>query len=397
MVGSRYFTLAVCLISILVVMSDSFLVQIFLFGSGLLVGIGSTALLTCLVKSLALRWNLVDQPNHRSLHKNPIPRVGGIAIVGGFLATIAYFFLLSLVVPQLGWAIQFPNRWLMLGAGMMFTLGLADDILNIKPKIKLGFQALAAFIVVAAGFRFQIPFLQFESLGAFNELIAAAITFLWIIGIINAVNLMDGMDGLAAGMSVIAFSCLTIALALNGYGADIVLVTAFIGALIGFLIYNSHPASIFMGDSGSLFLGFILAVFALPSAGQPIGGLIYLVPILALGLPILDTLTAIVRRKAQGKGILSADKDHIHHRVVQKHHGKQRAAVYTLYAVNAVFGLLAIFVLSSQAIAQIVFVLSLAALFSLFFLLRLGYIRLQLEEPRRVAVPARESMQQAHS
>jgi len=351
--------------------------QAYLFVSGLAVSVVATAALTVLVKHLALRWNLVDQPNQRSVHKNPIPRIGGIAIVGGFIVGLAFFYGLRLLVPQWGWIIDFPDKWILLGAGLMFLLGLADDLLNIKPRVKLFFQALAAFVVVGAGFRFEIPFLYFQELGAFNEVLSAGITFLWIIGIINAVNLMDGMDGLAACMGVIAVSSLTIALAMNGYGADLVLVTAFIGALVGFLLYNNHPASIFMGDSGSLFLGFILATFSLPATGAPIGNLTYLVPVLALGLPILDTVTAILRRGAQGKGIFTADRDHIHHRVLKSRGGRQRSTVYILYAVNIIFGLMAILVLSSQALAQISLVLSLTAIFCLGFLLKLGYIQLR--------------------
>jgi len=267
----------------------------------------------------------------------------------------------------------------------MFFLGLFDDLFHIKPRLKLFFQALAAFVVVAAGFRFNIPFLQFQEAGHLNEILSAGFTFLWIIGIINAVNLMDGLDGLAAGMGVIAISSLTIALALNGHGPDIVLVTAFIGALVGFLIFNSYPASIFMGDSGSLFLGFILATFSLPSAAVPVSGLTYLVPILALGLPILDTLTSIVRRAAQGRGIFTADKDHIHHRIFQSSGGKQRSTVFTLYLINIIFGIMAILVLSSKEIAQVVLVLSLTAIFCMLFLFKLGYIQIKPErEPARV-------------
>jgi UDP-GlcNAc:undecaprenyl-phosphate/decaprenyl-phosphate GlcNAc-1-phosphate transferase len=351
--------------------------QVYLFVSGLAVSIVATAALTVLVKHLAIRWNLVDKPNHRSIHRKPIPRIGGIAIVGGFIVGLAFFYGLRLVAPQWAWMIAFPDKWILVGAGMMFLLGLGDDILNIKPKVKLFFQALAAFIVVAAGFRFQLPFLQFAELGALNDIIAAAVTFLWIIGIINAVNLMDGMDGLAAGIGVIAISSLTIALAVNGYGPDIVLVTAFIGARVGFLLYNSHPASIFMGDSGSLFLGFILAVFSLPASGVSMGGLSYLVPILALGLPILDTLTAIVRRGVQGKGIFTADSDHIHHRLMRSRGAHQRSTVFILYAVNAIFGVMAILVLSSKAMAQVMLILSITAIFTLLFLLKLGYIQLK--------------------
>lgn len=364
--------------------------QIFLFVSGLVVGITATAVLTVLVKRLALHWNLVDKPNHRSVHKQPIPRIGGIAIVGGFIVGLTYFYMLQILIEDLAWIIDFPDKWILIGAGMMFLLGLADDILQIKPRIKLFFQALAAFVVVAAGFRFQIPFLQFEDMGTLNTLISAGITFLWIVGIINAVNLMDGMDGLAAGMAVIAVSSLTLALALNGYGADIILVTAFIAALIGFLVYNTYPASIFMGDSGSLFLGFILATFSLPSSGTTVGGLSYLVPILALGLPILDTFTAISRRALRGQAIFSADRDHIHHRVLKRTGHRQRSAVLTLYAVNIIFGVMAILILSSRAFAQISFVLSVTAIFCLLFLVKLGYINVKVE-PQRTETSLTES------
>ena len=372
-------------------MVNNSLIQIFLLGSGLAVSIAVTAALTVLVKRLALRWNLVDQPNHRSVHKKPIPRIGGIAIAGGFTAGLLYFHMLQILVDSFAWIIDIPNMWILLGAGMMFLLGLTDDILQIKPRIKLFFQALAAFVVVAAGFRFEIPFLQFQDMGTLNTIISAGITFLWIVGIINAVNLMDGMDGLAAGMGVIAVGCLTVALAMNGYGADIVLVAAFIGALLGFLLYNKHPASIFMGDSGSLFLGFILATFSLPAGGEAVGGLTYLVPIMALGLPILDTLTSIVRRASAGNGIFTPDKDHIHHRILQARGRSQRSAVLILYGVNAIFGVMAILILSSQALAQVALILSLTAIFCLLFLVKLGYIQIRQEAPRR-----REAKAQIH-
>ncbi len=353
------------------------IIQVFLFVSGLTVSVAATVLLTILVKRLALRWNLVDQPNHRSVHKKPIPRIGGIAIVGGFIVGLTYFYLLQFFVEDFAWIIDFPDKWILLGAGMMFLLGLVDDIFHVRAMYKLFFQSLAAFVIVGAGFRFEIPFLQFQDMPMLSAIIGGGITFLWIIGIINAINLMDGMDGLAAGMGVIAVGSLTVALAVNGYGSDIILVTAFIGALVGFLVYNSHPASIFMGDSGSLFLGFILATFSLPATGETVGGLSYLVPILALGLPILDTLTAIMRRASKGQGIFTPDKDHIHHRLLLKSGQKQRSTVFMLYAVNATFGVMAILILSSHAFAEVALVLSITAILCLLFLYKLGYIQVR--------------------
>lgn len=355
-------------------MFSSSILQFCLFISGIAVGVGATSALTSLVKRLALHWNLVDKPNHRSVHKTPIPRVGGIAIVGGFFVSMLYFYLLRLVFEDASWIISFPKFWIIVGAVMMFLVGLADDILNLKASVKLYFQCLAAFIIVAAGYRFEVGFLYFEELGPLNDLTMALFTFFWILGIINAVNLMDGMDGLAAGTSVIAVSCLTVALALNGYGADIVLVTAFIAALLGFLMHNSYPATIFMGDSGSLFLGFILATFSLPATSATVGPLPYVLPVLVLGLPILDTLTAIVRRASKGQGIFSADKDHIHHRVFRSHRGQQRAAVITLYAINMAFGIMAILFISASGIQQAIWVLGMAICMVIFFLFKLGYI-----------------------
>lgn len=349
--------------------------QFTLFLSGIAVGVGATSALTSIVRRLALSHNLVDQPNNRSVHSTPIPRVGGIAIVGGFFISMAYFYGLRLLFPSSDWIISFPNPWLLIGAFIMFAVGLADDLLNLRASIKLYYQCLCAFIAVAAGYRFEVPLLYFPELGAMNDLISAGFTFVWILGVINAINLMDGMDGLAAGTSVIAVSCLTVALALNGYGADIVLVSAFIAALLGFLMHNTYPANIFMGDSGSLFLGFILATFSLPATGVSFGSLPFLLPVLVLGLPILDTLTAIFRRAAAGRPIFSADKDHIHHRVFRRHKGEQRAAVITMYLINLAFGIMAIMMLSARGIAQVILVLGMTLCMVLFCLFKLGYLR----------------------
>lgn len=354
-------------------MRPSLWIQSGLFVSGLIVSIACTALLVLYVRGAARTYGWVDQPNGRSVHRRPIPRLGGVAIVGGFLFGLLYFATLHRIFPQLDWVIALPDAWILAGALVMFILGLADDITGLGALPKLAVESLVAVMVILAGFQFELPFFTsgpFESLG---KALSLALTFLWIIGVINAVNLIDGMDGLAAGIGVTAISSLTVALALSGEGPDLALASAFIGALLGFLLFNFHPASIFMGDSGSLFLGFILATFSLPATHLTTDGLTFLVPILALGLPVMDTATAILRRALQRRNIFSPDRDHIHHRLLSTMGQEQRSTVCILYGLNTLFGLLAILVLSMKSIAATALMLSLVGLLALFFLHRLGY------------------------
>lgn len=349
--------------------------QLLLFSTGLAVSAGFAGILTYLVREWAIRLKMVDTPNHRSMHTRPIPRVGGIAIVGGFFAGCLYFYLLEHFFPQLDGYVQLPEPWILIGAVVMAFTGLYDDLRGLSAKAKLYFQCVAAAMIVFAGFRFNLPFISVEEWGLFGEYLSMAITFFWIVAMINALNLLDGMDGLAAGTSVIAISSIAIALAVNGYGADLAFVTVFIGALIGFLLHNSHPASIFMGDTGSLFLGFMLATFALPITAQPSIELSYLVPVFALGLPILDTCMAIVRRLIERKGIFSADKDHIHHRMSSRLGLSHHRSVLSLYGVSLFFGLIAIWVAVSDKAPSIALALSFLGFFIVLLLVKLGYLK----------------------
>lgn len=354
-------------------MRPSLWIQTGLFVSGVLVSIACTVLLVIYVRGAARKYGLVDRPNKRSLHQRPVPRLGGVAIVGGVLAGLLYFAVLQRFFPELGWVIALPDAWILAGALVMFILGVADDLSGLRALPKLAVQSLVALMVILAGFKFELPIFTSGPLEALGDGLSMALTFIWIIGVINAVNLIDGVDGLAAGISVTAICSLTIALALTGEGPDLALASAFIGALIGFLLYNFHPASIFMGDSGSLFLGFILATFSLPATHLTTEGLSFLVPILALGLPVMDTATAILRRALQRRNIFSPDRDHIHHRLLYTMGQAQRSTVCVLYGLNALFGLLALLILSVKSIAAIALMLSLAAMLALAFLHRLGY------------------------
>jgi UDP-GlcNAc:undecaprenyl-phosphate/decaprenyl-phosphate GlcNAc-1-phosphate transferase len=356
------------------VMSHYLSSLIFLLVSGIAVGAGITAALTVIVKRLALKFQWVDVPNQRSMHTNPVPRLGGVAIVGGFFATMVYFLSLSSLAPETFGFVKLPSPWILIGAVIMALTGLYDDLFNMKPRSKLAFQAIVASMLIFAGFRFQIPFVDVSSWGLWGDFLLVTITFFWVIGIINALNLLDGLDGLAAGVAAIAALSLAAVMAISGGGMDVAFIGAFLGALIGFLLHNSHPASIFMGDSGSLFLGFMLAAFALPVTGEVHVGLAFLIPVLALGLPILDTTVAIFRRAAQGKGLFCADRDHIHHRIRARLGFSHQGTVFVLYGMSIVFGLSSVLLAFTTGIPVIALGLGLTGAFVLFFLVKLGYI-----------------------
>lgn len=362
-------------------MTPSLTIQCTLFASGLLISIVSTVMLTKGVRTVAIRKGLVDSPNSRSVHKHPIPRIGGIAIFGGVCAGLAFFALLESAFTDLHWVIKLPHPLILCGALLMFLLGLADDLFGLSAFSKLTVESVVALLIIASGMQFELPFFNEGPLQPLGIWLSTLITFGWIIGVINAVNLIDGVDGLAAGIGMTTIASLALALALIGEGPDLALTTAFIGALAGFLLFNFHPASIFMGDSGSLFLGFILATFSLPASQLTTNGLTFLVPILALGLPVLDTLTSIVRRLCQRRSIFAADRDHIHHRLLCNMGHAQRSTVCILYCVNALFGMVAILILAFHSIAAVSLILSIAAIMILFFLRQLGYIRIESNDP----------------
>ena len=355
------------------------MIQMGLFVSGLIISLACSALLIVYIRRKARQYGLMDEPNGRSLHVRPVPRLGGVAIVGGFLVGLLYFATLRTLLPELDWVISLPDAWILAGALLMFMLGLADDLSGLGALPKLLVEAVVAIMVIVAGFQFELPFFTTGPLEPLGKGLSLLLTFVWIVGIINAVNLIDGVDGLAAGIGVTAISSLVVALALAGEGPDLAFAGAFIGALIGFLLFNFHPASIFMGDSGSLFLGFVLATFSLPATQLTTDGLTFLVPVLALGLPVMDTATAITRRALQRRSIFSPDRDHIHHRLLSSMGQAQRSTVCILYGMNTLFGLLAILVLSVKSIAAVALILSVAAFLALFFLHRLGYPGMRAE------------------
>ena len=333
-----------------------------------------TLFLTRWIREQAIDHGAVDVPNTRSMHVNPIPRLGGLAIAMGFYFGLFYFQVIAQYFDAFDFYINLPTYPVLLGSFIMLLTGVFDDLKGVTPGQKLALQAVAALVVILGGFKFDFSsFIEFRT-GLALHWIDYPITFIWFLAVINAFNLIDGLDGLAAGTAVIVVASMTFAIALNGYGADLVFVACFIGPLIGFLVYNRAPASIFMGDSGSLFLGVLLATFALPVTENVKLQFSFLIPILALGFPILDTFVSILRRTRKGQHPFRADRDHIHHRIFRKAGLSPRRAVYQLYGISLVFGTFSVIIATIDDVLTLLIALALLFLICLLIVFRLGYL-----------------------
>jgi len=341
---------------------------------GFLFSCGVTIFLTRWIRKQATERGALDQPNTRSMHSDPIPRLGGLAIAMGFYFGLFFFQVIGQHFPHYDFYIQLPSYPVLLGSFLMLLTGVFDDIKGVTPKQKLILQSVAAIVLILGGFQFDFAsYIEFQ-FGINVQWIDYPITFFWILAIINAFNLIDGLDGLAAGTAVIVVTSMTFAIALSGYGADIVFVACFIGPLIGFLVFNRHPASIFMGDSGSLFLGVLLATFALPFTENVKLQFSFLVPMLALGLPILDMLVSIYRRARRGQHPFHADRDHIHHRIFRKAGLSPKRAVYEMYTISILFGVFSVFIATIDNTRTLFISLILLAAICSLILYRLGYL-----------------------
>lgn len=306
---------------------------------------------TPVVRSLAFRVGAVDVPkDSRRMHKHPIPRMGGLAIFFGFMLSVLVFLPLD---NQL--------RSMLLGAVVIVVLGIFDDIYALPAKPKFLVQIIAALIAVWGGNR--IDFLSNPNIFSsepFWELgwLAVPFSVLWIAAITNAVNLIDGLDGLACGVSTISSMTLLV-IALIVSEPDVAVITAALaGACIGFLPYNLNPAKIFMGDTGSTFLGFILSVVSIQGLFKFYTIISFAVPFLMLGLPIFDTCFAILRRLAKGQSPMAPDRGHIHHRLIDMGFS-QKQAVATLYIVSAILGLSAVVLTTSGTQKAMMFLMAL--------------------------------------
>lgn len=289
---------------------------------------------TPFVKKLAFKVKAIDIPDgKRRIHKKPMPRLGGLAIFLAF--TIGMLIFTKINKDTLG---------IIIGSSIIVAGGIIDDIKSLKPLQKLMFQIAGAIVLVSFGVTIKsitIPFFTDNS-SLDIGIPGIFISMIWIIGITNAVNFIDGLDGLACGICLIAsFSLFGVSHISNRFLAEI-LTLILAGACTGFLPYNFNPASIFMGDTGSQFLGFVLAAISIQGAIKSAAAVSVAVPILTLGIPIYDTAFAIIRRKINNKPIMVADRGHFHHRLLDMGLS-QKQAVAVMYTISAVFGLSAIF------------------------------------------------------
>lgn len=295
----------------------------------LVVAFVASILLTPIVKRLAYRIGAVDKPNYRKVHNHVMPRLGGLAI---FIA-----FLMGIVIAQ---PMDDSMIAILIGSFVIVVTGILDDMFEITPKAKLIGQTVAAAIVIFFG-GVQIDFINLPFGGKlFFGYLSIPLTLIWIVGITNAINLIDGLDGLAAGVSTIALITLaTMAFIMSNV---FVLVMALIlaASTCGFLFYNFHPAKIFMGDTGALFLGFMISVLALLGF-KNVAFVSLVIPIVMLGVPISDTFFAIVRRLLNKQPPFSPDKSHLHHRLMSIGF-THRQTVLLIYGIATMFGLAAI-------------------------------------------------------
>ena len=306
---------------------------------------------TPVVRNLAFRMGAVDVPkDNRRMHDHPIPRMGGLAIFLGFLLSVLVFMDLT---DQM--------RGMLLGAVIIVILGIFDDIYSLGAKLKFLIQIGAALVAVLSGNVIETlsnPNVFSQNLYWDLGVLSVPFTVLWIVAITNAVNLIDGLDGLACGVSAISsMTLLVISLAISD-GPVAILMAALTGGCLGFLPYNMNPAKIFMGDTGSTFLGFILAVVSIQGLFKLYTIISFAVPFLMLGLPIFDTCFAFIRRIAHGQSPMHADRSHVHHRLIDMGLN-QKQAVAVLYLISAILGLSAVVLTTSGPVKAMLLMMAL--------------------------------------
>lgn len=293
-----------------------------LYGFPFLLAMLVSYVLTPHIKKLAFKIGAVDKPDNRKVHKKIMPRLGGLAIYIAFMiGTIAS---LEITKDILG---------ILIGATVIVVVGVLDDKYQLPAKVKLLGQILAACILVAFGIRIEWvnnPFGGYYYL----EYLSIPLTIFWVISFTNVTNLIDGLDGLAAGVGAIASITVILVSVQFGYYHVAMLTAALAGGIIGFIRYNFNPATIFMGDTGSMFIGYMLAAISVYGAVKTAATVALIVPAIALGLPIMDTAFAIMRRYSNGRPIFQPDKGHIHHRLLAMGMN-QKQAVLLMYAITA--------------------------------------------------------------
>jgi UDP-GlcNAc:undecaprenyl-phosphate GlcNAc-1-phosphate transferase len=309
--------------------------MMYLYLIGFVAAMVMALILTPIVKNFAIWVGAVDAPNHRKVHTKIMPRMGGLAI---FLAFVGAFFIISPAITEMK---QNAAWGLLLGGLIIVITGALDDRFELSAKVKLLGQLIAASVVVAFGLRVDLVNIPFgDDTMVYVGWLSIPLTILWIVGVTNAINLIDGLDGLAAGVSAIATGTMMVMSLMMGNVTVALLCAVLLGSIIGFLFFNFHPAKIFMGDSGALFLGFSLATLSILGFKQATI-VSFILPILILGVPLSDTFFAILRRYVNKTPISVADKSHLHHCLLQLGFS-HRKTVLMIYGIATFFGLCAI-------------------------------------------------------
>ncbi|MGH9547245.1 MAG: MraY family glycosyltransferase [Terriglobales bacterium] len=349
-----------------------------IFGLALL----SSFVLTRMVRSVATARGWLWPARDRHIHQTPLPRLGGVAIYLSFLISVGVGWIANRYFHEFVSASPLRTLLTILIPGtLIFLLGIYDDIRPVGPYFKFAVQAVAAIMLFAGGLKILALPVLFGS-HRFGWAIGLPITILWVLGITNAFNLIDGLDGLAAGSALFSTLVVFVVAIFSGSTLVSLLTLALAGAILGFLRFNFNPATIFLGDCGSLFIGFMLSALALEGATQKAPTVIAVaIPVVSFGLPILETLLSIFRRLISGKPVFTADREHIHHKLLQRGMS-DRKAVIILYAVSAAFALLSLFLLWPTG-STLGLVLAVVGIGVWFGVQHLGY--LEFGELRRVA------------
>jgi UDP-GlcNAc:undecaprenyl-phosphate GlcNAc-1-phosphate transferase len=307
-----------------------------------LISLASSLFTTPIIRRLAQRYGWLDVPKDaRRVHAVPIPRLGGVAVFASVMLALAVLPLVDNLVTR-----QLAGQWqgvvaVLASSTLVFIFGVYDDLAGTSAKWKFVAQGAAAVLLYYLGGRVDALTIPFVGSFELPPVLGFGVTLLWVVGISNAFNLIDGMDGLATGASLFAALVMLGVSLVNGRVLVTVVSIALVGALIGFLRYNFNPASIFLGDSGALFIGFLLAALSVTGTQKASTVVAVAIPLMAFALPVIDTGFAIARRFVSGKPLFEGDREHIHHKLLERGWSQRRVA-FALYGVCAFFGLLAL-------------------------------------------------------
>jgi UDP-GlcNAc:undecaprenyl-phosphate GlcNAc-1-phosphate transferase len=314
-----------------------------------LISLSASLFLTPVVRRLAQRFGWMDVPEDaRRVHTAPVPRLGGVAVFASVMLALALLPFLNNLVTQ-----ELAGEWsgvvaVLASSTLVFLFGIYDDLAGANAKWKFIAQAAAAVLLYALGGRVEALTVPFVGSFQLPPVAGFLLTLVWVVGISNAFNLIDGLDGLATGASLFAALVMLGVSLVNGHPLVTVVSIALVGALIGFLRYNFNPASIFLGDSGSLFIGFLLASLSVTGSQKASTVVAVAIPLMAFALPVIDTGFTLARRFISGKPLFEGDREHIHHKLLERG-WSQRKVAFTLYGVCALFGILALLFTSDSS------------------------------------------------